>query len=328
MATLVSYKVPDILKEHGPLPCSEIGPLVGAQHERIAQLMDMVVNNGIFTYDDASGKYSNNRCSLLLCRDHWTQWYLWADLYPNQFFNMSRSIPAAIAEGEKKNAAQIDYGTDLSIFEYLAQQGEIGIFHRTLGAGAKAMAGGIAVDYPWKELGDAEIVDLGGGSGDFLAEVLRANPSLRGSLVDLQHVIDLVTKSVREPEGSLVDVSPRIVNLYVGDFFGDILPASVYTMKWCLHNWMDDDVVRILSNARAKLVPSPLSRFIVFESVKKPGRSTRLPRYGDLVMMMTCNGKERSLQDWERLAQLSGWRLNRVLPIRNAWVSAIEMLPQ
>ena len=298
------------------------------QPTRLAQLLDTLVNNGIFSYDASSGTFSNNRCSILLRRDHWTKWHLWADLYPNIFFDVSRSIPSAIRLGETRNAAQIEYSTDMSLFDYMAAQGKSEQFHNVLGAGARAMAKGLTVDYPWGELGDEKVVDLGAGSGDFLASVLRQNPALRGTLVDLQHVVDLISPEFKGGDGSgrHADVASRM-SLTAGDFFGDIPAASVYTIKWCLHNWMDEDVVRILSNARSHLVVSPLARFIIFESMKRPGRSGRLPRYGDLVMMMTVNGKERSQQDWARLAGLAGWTIHRILDIRNSWVSAIELRP-
>ncbi|UKZ45822.1 hypothetical protein TrVGV298_000015 [Trichoderma virens] len=299
MAAVVEAKVPDVLESHGPLTAEKLGPLVQVQPTRLAQLLDTLVNNGIFSYDASSGTFSNNRCSTLLRRDHWTKWHLWADLYPNIFFDVSRSIPQAIRLGETRNAAQIEYKTDMSLFDYMAKQGKSEQFHNTLGAGAVAMAKGLTLDYPWGELG-----------GETL------------------HVVDLISPDFKAGDGSgrHADVASRM-SLRAGDFFGDIPAASVYTIKWCLHNWMDEDVVRILSNARSHLVASPVARFVIFESIKRPLRSGRLPRYGDLVMMITVNGKERSEQDWTRLAGLAGWTVHRIIDIRNSWVSAIELRP-
>ncbi|CAI0645816.1 unnamed protein product [Colletotrichum noveboracense] len=329
MAAVVEAKVPDVLHSHGSLTAEELGPFVRVQPTRLTQLLDALVNNGIFSYDESSEKFSNNRCSTLLRRDHWTKWHLWADLYPNFFFDVSRSIPAAIRTGETRYAAQIEYGTDLSLFEYLASQGKSEYFHRVLGAGAVAMSKGLTIDYPWEELNDEIVVDLGAGSGDFLASVLRQNPSLRGVVVDLKHIVDIVSLEIAAgggTNGRFVDVADRM-SAKAGDFFGDIPAASVYTIKWCLHNWMDNDVVRILRNTRARLIPSPVARFIIFESTKRPGRSGRLARYADILMMMTVNGRERTEGDWKRLAGLAGWKVHRVIDIRNSWASAIDLRP-
>nr|ABV48728.1 O-methyltransferase [Penicillium lilacinoechinulatum] len=326
--TVVDAHVADHLAKSGPQQVSTLGLRCGIQPERLSQLLDTLVNNGIFAYDAKQHTYRNNRVSELLRHDHWSQWHLWTDLYPNEFFNVSRAMPDAVKLGESRTAAQIEYGTDLDLFEYLSQQGKLAQFQKTLGAGAVAQAKGLGSDYPWEEIGSENpILDIGGGSGSFLATILRAHPNLVGGIMDLQSVIDLVTPEFREATGKFADIGPRVQQLLVGDFLKHIPASTVYTMKWCLHDWVDDDVVTILKNVRRSIIASPVSRFIVFESIKAPGRSGRLPRYGDLVMMITCNGKERSMEDWERLGQLSGWRVEKVHRIRRAWPCAIDFRP-
>lgn len=327
---VTKYQVPDVLKARGPLTMEALAAAIDVQPDRLEQLMDQIVNKGVFSYDEATETYANNRASILLCRDHPVKWYLWTEQYGDGdlFFGFSNSIPAAIRNGEDRCAAQIQCKTELKLFDYLSSIGKIDAFHDRLGAGADAMAGGVAVDYPWEELGTETVVDLGGGQGDFLAGILRAHPRLRGSVVDLAHTVALAEKKVNDPIGPFADIATRFDKLYAGDFFGDILPASVYMMKWCPHNWMDDDVVRMMQNTRKYIIPSPTARLILFESVKKAGRSSRLSRYGDMSMMISTNGRERSQKMWERLAGRSGWRLNRIVDIRESWVSAIEFLPE
>ncbi|KGO40689.1 O-methyltransferase, family 2 [Penicillium expansum] len=326
--TVVDARVADHLAKNGPQSVSTLGLRCGIQPERLSQLLDTLVNNGIFAYDENQHTYTNNRVSDLLRHEHWTQWHLWADLYPNEFFNVSRSMPDAVKLGESRTAAQIEYGTDLNLFEYFSQQGKISQFQKTLGAGAVAQAKGLVADYPWADIGSEQpILDLGGGSGSFLASILREHPNLVGGIMDLESVIDLVTPEFREDTGKFADIGPRVQQLVVGDFLKHIPASAVYTMKWCLHDWVDDDVVTILKNVRRSIVASPVSRFVVFESIKTPGRSGRLPRYGDLVMMITCNGKERSMEDWDRLGKLGGWRVEKVHQLRQAWPCAIDFRP-
>ncbi|RHZ60674.1 hypothetical protein CDV55_106306 [Aspergillus turcosus] len=325
--TVVEAQVADRLAQNGPQPVSTLGLRCGIQPERLAQLLDTLANNGIFAYNAADDTYRNNRASLLLCHDHWTQWHLWADLYPNEFFDVSRAMPQAVKLGESRTAAQIAYGTELDLFEYLAKENKVAKFQKTLGAGAVAQARGLTVDYPWEEIGAEPILDIGGGSGAFLASLLRAHPNLQGSLMDIKSVIELVTPEFREPHGRFSDIGARVQQLVVGDFTKQIPPSAVYTMKWCLHDWVDDDVLTILKNVRRSIVPSPASRFLVVESIKSPGRSGRLPRYGDLIMMITCNGKERSLEDWKRLGELAGWRIHQVHRVRRAWPCIIDFRP-
>ncbi|KAI9874634.1 MAG: hypothetical protein M1830_009533 [Pleopsidium flavum] len=324
---VVDARVPDVLAEKGPLTAVELGLRVGIQPKRLSQLLDTLINNGIFLYNSSTNRYSSNRTSRLLCRDHWTQWHLWADLYPNNFFDISRSMPQAVKIGEARTAYQIEHETEQNMFDHLSEQGLIGKFHNTLGAGAIAQARGFSIDYSWAEIGSEHFVDIGGGSGAFLASILREHPNMTGSLLDLQHVVDAITPEFRQPTGKFFDVGPQVRDLLVGDFLKQVPPAPVYTMKWCLHDWMDADVVTILKNVRRSIVPSPVARFVILESVKQEGRSGRLPRYGDLIMMITVNGKERSQSDWEMLAHSSGWRVERIVHIRRAWPCAIDLRP-
>lgn len=327
LLTVVEARVPDHLAKHGSLPASELGSICGIQPLRLGQLMDTLVNNGIFAHDRELDVYSNNRASRLLCRDHWTQWHRWVTLYPDEMFDISRSMPQAVRLGEDRNAAQLEHGTELDIFEYFSRIGKLPKFQSTMGAGAIAQSKGLTVDYPWESVQEELIVDLGGGNGAFLAALLRAYPTMRGSLLDREHAIKLVKPAFRNADGAFADVGPRVQDLVIGNFLIKVPPSKVYTMKWCLHDWADHDVLTILRTVRRNITVSPVSRFVILESVKQPLRSGRLPRYGDLIMMITCNGQERSREDWERLAKGSGWRIDAIYFIRNAWPSAIDFRP-
>jgi len=74
------------------------------------------------------------------------------------------------------------------------------------------------------EIGPLEfrhVLDLGGGSGTWLIELLRRHPQARGTLFDLSHVIPMARRRL-EREG-FVDR----VELVAGDFYADDLPRSV-----------------------------------------------------------------------------------------------------
>ena len=89
---------------------------------------------------------------------------------------------------------------------------------------------------------DVAVVDVGGGLGHWLEQILTENPSLAnnpGKLVlqDLQSVID-------DPACT---TTPHI-ECQKHDFFEPqpVLGARYYHMRGILHDWPDDDCVRIL----------------------------------------------------------------------------------
>jgi O-methyltransferase/methyltransferase family protein len=73
------------------------------------------------------------------------------------------------------------------IFEYLAANAEVAAFFNELMASsteAAARAVSAAYDFSWANV----LVDVGGGTGAFLAMILEANPHARGVLFDRQDV--------------------------------------------------------------------------------------------------------------------------------------------
>lgn len=307
----------------------ELAEASGAQADRLEQILRVLRNNHIFSYDAVSHRYSTNRVSSLLHTEHWTQWHNWVDLYGNEFYDIARGIPKSVLSGEEKWAAQINFDTTDNMFTYFQAQGWLPRLHRTLGGGAIAQAPGILADYPWHEVGDQTVMDLGGGGGGFLASLLREHSQMQGAIFDLPKTIDHACTLFYEPEGMYYDLRERVSreHLIGGNFLKAVPAFQIYTMKWCLHDWKDNDVVTILRNIRESITPGPLSRLVVLESILSDGQIGRLSRYGDINMMMTANGQERSEESWRDLAAQSGWKVEKIHPMRRSWVCAIDLRP-
>lgn len=338
LVAAVDLRIPDILRERGPLTLAELAACSNTEALRLGQILQSLYNGAIFAYDAPTSTYRNSPASLLLCADHWTQWHNWVDLYGNEFYDIARGIPAALRNGQdgdgsssgrgSRSAAQINFDTDLNMFEYFASQGWVPRLHRTLGGGAKAMAPGILQDYPWAEVAGKTVMDIGGGGGALIATLLHAFPDMRGGIYDLAEVI-AHTSDAFLAGGLYADLAPRVPqgNLIAGNFLRSVPPAEVYTIKWVLHDWTDADAVTILANARAALVPGPVSRLLILESILRDGRMGRLSRYGNINMMMTAKGRERTEQQWRELAKAAGWTVAGIHPMRNTWLAAIDLRP-
>src|SRR5439155_18130724 len=85
------------------------------------------------------------------------------------------------------------------------------------------------------------VVDVGGGTGALLAEILRARPQIRGTLVDLPRTV------ARSGEiFQMAGVADRVTA--VGQSFFDPLPvgADLYLLKNVLSDWPDREATAIL----------------------------------------------------------------------------------
>lgn len=330
LVSAVQLNIADHLS-HGPLSLSDLAGKAQADPQRLGQILRPLYTSNIFGYDANTGMYCNNRVSELIRADHRTQWRNWVELYGNQFYDIAAGIPQFLGPGRgTRSAAQHVFDTDDNMFTYFQSRGWVPQLHKTLGAGAEAMAPGILADYPWHELANTTVIDVGGGGGALIASLLRGHPTMKGGIYDLPSVIDHV-RSKLAPGGPLEDVGPRLTCLVGGDFLKEVPASSAYTMKWCLHDWSDADASLILQNIRAAIQPAESAdhecRLVILESVLSDRRSGRLSVYGDINMMMTAKGHERTEEQWRTLVTGAGWVVHSILPLRNAWVQAIDLRP-
>jgi hypothetical protein len=113
-----------------------------------------------------------------------------------------------------------------------------------------------------------------------------------------------------------------------GEFFESVPDGyDLYLMKYILHDWDDEHVLRILRNIR--LVAGNHSRLVVIEQIIPESLSTSVTDQdvirADLVMM-SVGGKERTAAEYRALFADSGWNLSRIVPTRTEF-SLIEGKP-
>ena len=154
-----------------------------------------------------------------------------------------------------------------------------------------------------------KMLDLGGGYGGVLAELLGAYPQQRGAVCDLSYL---------EP-GALAYLSSAGVGkrsgFIHGDFFASVPEGyDLYLMKFILHDWDDEHVLRILKNVRAAV--GKHSRLLVIEQIVPESLTTSVSDQdiirADLVMM-SVGGKERTAAEYRALLADSGWNLSSVI---------------
>lgn len=103
------------------------------------------------------------------------------------------------------------------------------------------------------------VVDLGGGTGALLTELLARHPHARGILVETPTVAERARATVLSRDGVATRCEVR-----EGDFFADVPGgADLYLLSWVLHDWPDPHAVQILANCRRAM--STTARLLVVE---------------------------------------------------------------
>lgn len=148
------------------------------------------------------------------------------------------------------------------------------------------------------------VVDIGGGRGALLETLLSTWDHLHGTLFELPHVVEFAAPGLVAKFGGRVAAS-------AGDFLQSV-PAGAdhYVLKHVLHNWSDEDCVRILRNCVVAMEPG--GRVLVMEAVRMPDGRADTAALLDLDMLVLTGGRERRRPELRRLLQSADLRVESV----------------
>ncbi|KAJ7617899.1 O-methyltransferase-domain-containing protein [Roridomyces roridus] len=200
--------------------------------------------------------------------------------------------------------------------------------------------------FPWTSLQeDSVVVDIGGGIGAAALQLARAHPHLRIVVQDLPGVVADAQK-LWETQYAGVLQSGRVI--FQGHDFFQPQPsqeASVFLLRYIVHNWSDTYAQKILMHLPAAATPS--TALVVVDHVLPyacpptavpsdvqalsasldTAPPPLLPNYGsanalghllDSCMLVSLNAQERNIGHLQRLLGSCGWRLEEVVRIEGA----------
>src|SRR5215472_6538328 len=183
---------------------------------------------------------------------------------------------------------------------------------------SQLVAPAIASAYDFGQWGS--VIDVGGGNGVLLAEILRVHTRLRGVLADQPHVLERACQ-----RGFLSgDLAERSA-MQNCDFFGEIPSGCrACVMKSVLVDWNDEQARDILLNCR-KAVPEDGALLIVDFRAGEEDLSSQ-GAVVDIAMLVLTGGRVRTVREYRDLLARGGFRLNQVIPVPGG-VSLLEAIP-
>ena len=264
----------------GPRPVAELAAEVGADAETLHRLLRALASDGVFA-EEEPGVFRNTEASELLRRSG--GWNDFAHLFGGVFY---RAVADLDASGEPPFPRT--HGTDF--WSWLeAHADERASFDRAMEQGKERRVERLEVE--WR--GDETVVDVGGGNGSLLVELLRRHPGLHGVAFDLP-------ETVRDE----VALGDRI-EFVAGDFFERVPAGDVYILSTILHDWDDERAAAILRTIRAAATAE--ARLLVLDTVVPPGNEPGVGKWLDLLMLAIAGGKERTEAQWRELLEAGGF---------------------
>jgi hypothetical protein len=200
-------------------------------------------------------------------------------------------------------------------FEYLrAHPDEARIFDVMMANFPDSRHAAMAAAYDFS--GARLIADVGGGNGAMLRQILARFPGPRGLVFDLEDVVRAIP-----PDGLM---EGRIA-ARAGSFFDEVpAGADVYLLIRVLHDWRDEDCLRILRACRAAMGPETLLLIGELLLDPDPARGRPTGYLHDMHMMaMFGSARERTEAEFRRLLAEASFTLRRVIPT-GSLVSILE----
>jgi SAM-dependent methyltransferase len=198
-------------------------------------------------------------------------------------------------------------------FDWLADHAdEAALFQQAMIALGQGANEAVAEAYDFGPF--AKIVDVGGGHGQLLSEILKRHPHLTGVLFDLP-------TGIQTAQARLFNFPPG-TQFVAGNFFDSVpFGADVYLLKKVIHDWDEEQSVRILRNCRDAMKPE--GRVLVAETIIPSGNESDTIKLIDAAMLVVTGGVERTEAQYATLFAASGLRLERVISTDRA-ISILE----
>ena len=305
--------VADLLAD-GPRTSDELAVATNAHAGSLYRLLRALSSVGVF-YEDDGRRFSLTPMGALLRSDVPGSLRGWAMHVGRPYFQEAWGhLEHSVRTGD--NAFQHVHGTD--VWAYRAERpDESAIFDLAMESLTGAANRALLDAYDFGRF--ASVVDVGGGNGALLAALLGEFPAMRGVLLDQPHVVANAA-AVLERAG----VADRCE--IVGGSFFDEVPAGgdAYTLKSIIHDYEDARAVTILRICRRAMAAD--AALLLIERIVGPPNEDPRAKFSDLNMLVAPAGRERTLQEWDALVTLAGFRLTTATPSTSG-LAVIEAAP-
>lgn len=290
--------IADLLRD-APRTADDLAATTGAHGPSLYRLLRALASIGIFR-QSAEGRFAQTPLS--------------ATLQTGALREMALRLPhpagqqpwGDLLESVRTGRPSFEEREGRPFFDYLAHSPQEAARFQIGMTGASAdHAAQLLANYDFSPF--RHVVDVGGGQGALLTDLLAAYPALTGTLFDLPHVA----------ANPIPLTNPQIAarrTVIGGDFFAGVPSgADVYLLKAILHDWNDQRAVLLLRSCRNALRDQEAGRVIVMEMVVPRGNAPHPSKFMDLNLLVLTEGRERTQTEFRALFKAAALRLTRII---------------
>lgn len=277
----------------GKKSISELAQLTDSNKDSLYRLLRCLASLGVFN-EEPDQIFSLNKSSEDLLTDSETTWKDFIIFCGEVLYPSTGDLLYSVQSG----APAFDRMHGMNLWDYFETHPEKArLFHNAMANGTESMINRMISYYDFSSY--KNIIDVGGGKGHLVCEILSQYPDASGSVFDRANA-----KQQADEYISSRSLSNRC-KMITGDFFDSVVSGGdLYVLKVVLHDWDDESAILILQNCLKGMHKE--SKLLIIEIVIENNKFKNMACLGDINMLATLTGRERTIQEFSDLLKKSG----------------------
>jgi hypothetical protein len=310
------------LAQNGPVTANELAPKLGIDAAVLERVLRGLVSMNVCDEIEAS-RFRLTALGEYLRPNHPDSVEARALLHGKLFYRLWDNLTETVRTGEGGSQRVLA----MASHEYLAKETEIGaLFDRTMASEGPFRHRPAVEAYDFGQFGT--VIDVGGGNGALMVEILTAYSQPTGIVFDLPRTAPAAEQTI---DASRLGDRCRFIG---GDAF-ETVPSGgdAYVLSNFLVGWADDRALVLLRNCRKAIAAT--GKVLLIEWIMPVGDEAR-ERFRffdtvsrDLIMLSvngTGGGRVRNRSDFRDLLAAAGFEMTAVIPTSGS-VNVIEARP-
>ncbi|XP_048232267.1 probable O-methyltransferase 3 [Ricinus communis] len=315
LKSAIQLGIPDAIHSHGrPISLSQLIaalPVHPAKARCIPRLMRILVHSGFFANakikgnDEEEGFVLTSASKLLLKDDPLSVTpFLLAMLDPI----LTEPWHYVSTWFQNDDATPFDTAHGMAFWEYAGNEPKLNnFFNEAMASDARLVMRVLIDEYKGVFEGLNSLVDVGGGTGTMAAAIAKAFPQLDCIVFDLPHVVAGLQSSAN-------------LKYVGGNMFEGVPPADAILLKWIMHDWSDEECLKILQRSKEAIKGKKGGKLIIIDMVSEnqqviDDQYVETQLFFDMLMMALQTGKERNNKEWGKLFLDAGFSNYKITPI-------------